>query len=71
MWEKIVIVIGIWYDDGFRFMDLDRIMFWAKIADQDQIRRLLKYFGSVIKFQYPRNTAIYTQCCHRLLYKNH
>jgi len=27
MAKKIVIVIGVWYDDGFGFSDLDRIMF--------------------------------------------
>jgi len=60
MWQKIVIVIGIWYDDGFGFSDLDRIMFWAKFSDQDQIRILLKFFGAdrIIKFQYPHNTAV-------------
>jgi len=25
--KKIVIVIGIWYDDGFGYSDLDRVMF--------------------------------------------
>ena len=40
-------MIGIWYDDGFGFSDLD------------QIRILLKFFGAdrIIKFQYPHNTA--------------
>ena len=57
--KKIVIVIGTWYDDGFGFSDLDRIMFWAKFSDQDRIRILLKFFGAnqIIKFQYPHNTA--------------
>jgi len=55
---KIVILIGIWYDDGFGFSDLDRIMFWAKFSDQDRIRILLKIFGAdrIIKFQYLHNT---------------
>jgi len=54
-------VIGIWYDDGFGFSDLDRIMFWAKFSDQDRIRILFKFFGAdrIIKFQYPHNTAEY------------
>jgi len=70
MWQKIVIVIGIWYDDGFgfsdldrimfwaKFSDLDRIMFWAKFSDQGRIRILLKFFGAdrIIKFQYLHNT---------------
>jgi len=52
-------VIGIWYDDGFGFSDLDRIMFWAKFSDQNRIRILLKFFGAdrAIKYQYPHNTA--------------
>jgi len=63
-------VIGIWYDDGFgfsdldrimfwaKFSDLDRIMFWAKFSDQGRIRILLKFFGAdrIIKFQYLHNT---------------
>jgi len=54
---KIVIVIGIWYHDGFGFSDQDRIMFWAKFSDQDQI--LLKFFGAdrIIKFQNLHNTT--------------
>ena len=54
-------MIGIWYDDSFGLSDLDRIMFWAKFSDQDQIRILLKFFGAVriIKFQYPHNTEMY------------
>ena len=52
-------MIGIWYDDGFGFSDLDRIKFWAKFSDQDRIRILLKFFGAdrIIKFQYPHNTG--------------
>ena len=40
-------MIGIWYDDGFGFSDLDRI------------RIPLKFFGAdrIIKFQYPHNTG--------------
>jgi len=53
-------VIGIRYDDGFGFSDLDRIMFWAKFLDQDRIRILLKFFRAdqIIKFQYPHNTGL-------------
>jgi len=53
------IVIGVWYDDGFGFSDLDRIMFSAKFSDQDRIRIPLKFFGAdrIIKFQYPHNTG--------------
>ena len=54
-------MIAIWYDDGFVFSDLDRIMFWAKFLDQDRIQILLKFFGAnrIIKFQYPHNTDLY------------
>ena len=56
-------MIGIWYDDGFGFSDLDRIMFWAKFSDQDRIRILLKFFRAdwIIKFQYPHNTGMHAQ----------
>jgi len=57
---KIVIVAGIWYDTGFRFLDLDWIIIFAILSDPDCIQILLKFFvpEQMIKFQSPHNTGM-------------